>query len=153
MKYFGIIIFCFVIYTLLASSSCERDPCPPQYTNATVSFRSVIDSSWIDTLFTKVYGVNGSGEIPVAKNSAIRNLNYELPLSLHSESVTYIFEGPTTADTLMLSYQKVQESFSDDCGFWIKMDSLEIIYTTFAKYEIQERQQYYFDAIMIYIYL
>lgn len=132
---------------ILCLSKCPDEWCPPTET-INISFRSKIDSSLIDTIFEDVYGIGGSGSI--YPNTKGTSTTYELPLSLVSDSVTYVFDSYTNKDTLSLFYKRNGSFISEDCGYHVYIDSINVYYTTFL--QLQE-EKFYDNIVYIYIYL
>ncbi|MDJ1470872.1 hypothetical protein [Xanthocytophaga flava] len=65
--------------------------------------------------FKRIYGLGGKGDVVMSDTVAY------LPLSLHADSVTYIFEGiDGTIDTLVLCYNRNFGPYKGDenrCGY------------------------------------
>ena len=147
MKIIKLYIFFCILFLILCLSKCPE--CPPTGpVNIKLIFKSKTDSSLIDTIFYNVYGIGGNGSI-YPDNKGI-STTYELPLSLVSDSVTYVFDSYTNKDTLSLSYKRRGVFISEDCGYHVYTDSINIYYTTFL--QLQE-EKFYDNIVYIYIYL
>lgn len=83
-----------------------------------------------DLVFDEVYGVGGNG--PIVRFGSIE----QLPLSVRSNIVSYIFRRGSKLDTLTFSYSKTTSFQSEECGFIVKYSSPFLINTTFPRVEL-----------------
>jgi hypothetical protein len=59
---------------------------------------------------------------PGGREVAFREGHYFLPLSLHADSVTYVFESPNRSDTLTLFYTRKFYFESRRCGYVVQIE-------------------------------
>lgn len=82
--------------------------------------------------FNRVYSPDGR-EVPFRGNT------YFLPLSLHADSVTYLFESPGRVDSLTIFYTRRFFFESEKCGYVVEMNNFEredSVRTTFGDAEV-----------------
>ncbi len=65
--------------------------------------------------FQKVYGLDG-------KQAPYREGTYFLPVSLHADSVTYLFESPRQVDSLTIFYTRRFFFESEKCGMVVALE-------------------------------
>jgi len=107
MRYFS---FCLLAAFLLAA--CTDECLPAREPELRVSFLLLPNTPAVEV--SRVY-------TPEGREVAFRNGNYYLPLSLHADSVTYVFESPNRSDTLTLFYQRNFYFESRRCGYVVEM--------------------------------
>ncbi len=106
------------LVTALVFFTCKSE-CPPDeepvmktsirvYDRATYAYKGNVQ-------FRRIYGLGGKGDVVMNDSVAY------LPLSLHADSVTYVFESDNTMrDTLILFYNRDFGPYAPDkkrCGF------------------------------------
>ncbi|CAA9224100.1 MAG: hypothetical protein AVDCRST_MAG56-570 [uncultured Cytophagales bacterium] len=102
MRYFS---FCLLAAFLLAAC---KDEC---YYAQEPELKLVLDPG---TRFRRVYSPDGR-DVPV------RNGRPVLPVSLHADSVTYLFDGETRTDTLTIFYTRRFFFESEKCGMVVEV--------------------------------
>ena len=107
MRYFS---FCLLAAFLLAACN---DECLPAYEpELRVLFLLSPNTPAVEV--SRIYTPEGR-EVP------FREGNYYLPLSLHTDSVTYVFESPNRSDTLTLFYRRNFYFESRRCGYVVEI--------------------------------
>jgi hypothetical protein len=103
------------------------------------------DSLETDISFQKVYGLGGKNTIHK------KNGYYYLPISLHADSVTYIFESGILTDTVTFYYSRTFAFHSERCGYEAKFyeDKIATTFST-ASFSFLSDRKYVYEA---YIYL
>lgn len=104
----------------LLSLKCGRDCYPHKEPELKVVF------SLGDIPFQRVYGLGGKGDINR------RDGVYYLPVSLHADSVTYVFEHPPRIDTLTILYSRKFFFESEQCGYEVDLGGGNVT-TTFTE--------------------
>ncbi|QHT67068.1 hypothetical protein GXP67_10620 [Rhodocytophaga rosea] len=105
----------------LLSLNCKRDCYPYKEPELKAVF------SLGDIPFERVYGLGGKGDISRKKDGY-----YYLPVSLHADSVTYIFEHPPRIDTLTIFYSRSFFFEYERCGYEVRVGGGDVN-TTFTQ--------------------
>lgn len=117
MRYRYLLLFAFLLNFLLVSclSECPPDEEPVMKTVVRLYDSTNLNPSLGTMPFKRIYGLGAHGN--VAMNDSISYL----PLSLHADSVTYIFEGMDgDVDTLILFYTRnfgIYKASPKRCGY------------------------------------
>lgn len=75
-----------------------------------------------------------------------RPYHFSLPISMHSDSTTYLLYGAHVTDTLRIKYKRDFYFQSVKCGYCIRLKSMSIAYSTIDSVEIASFNDWEFYA-------
>jgi hypothetical protein len=88
--------------------------------------------------FKKVYGLDEEGSPKKPLQS--QNNRYHLPLSLHRDTVAYLFDSTNQhTDTLVLRYERNFRFRGKECGYTAYFEELTILQSSFSHAETEFR--------------
>lgn len=116
-----IIVFFLLLYVV---SGCKDDCYPFQEPELKILFYD--NNKEVFPRFKRVYGVGSS------QNLSPKDNYYRLPISLNSDSVSYLFENANRTDTLTLFYKRNFYFDSERCGYVTEIAQTTVPYTSFT---------------------
>lgn len=128
LKITGLLIICFLLF-----SRCETTDC--------ITFSSrFVSVQFLDTATSNPKAIEFSLitaiDSEVIFYSDTLSSQYYLPVNTDSEQTTFLFLNiDNSIDTLSLIYDKKEKLISEDCGFDLLFNNVEIEFTTFNKAE------------------